>query len=294
MRRAATTKRRSPPRGGPLAPPATPAASGSGRRRRWVPAVIVALVVAALGAGTGAFFVLRGGGGSTRTYGDAVLASHPWGYWRLDEHDGSRLVDASPRGPTGTVQGGLTRNQPGVVAANAATAFDGTSGCAVIDAGVNPKTFSLEAWFKTSTKRGGGIIGLSAEPGPVANAGRDHDRHVYVRDDGRVSFGVFHGQSIETTAQSYNDGKWHQVVAVIGPAGQKLYLDGNLVATSPYTTVEDYQGYWHIGCATMDFWPDKPTSNFLAGAVDEVAVYTTELPPAAIAEHYRLATSAAG
>ena len=44
----------------------------------------------------------------------------------------------------------------------------------------------------------------------------------------------------------------------------------------------------------MDFWPDKPTSNYLAGAVDEVAVYTTELPPAAIAEHYRLATSAAG
>ena len=292
-----------PPRGGPLAPPdgrATAAASSGAPpvsqagRPRWFPAMIVALVVTLLGAGTAAFFLLRGGGSSARTYSEAVLAARPWGYWRLDEHDGGRLVDASKGGPAGTVQGGLTRNQQGVVATNAATAFDGSSGCAVIDAGVNPKTFSLEAWFKTSTKHGGGIIGLSAEPGPVANAGRDHDRHVYVRDDGRVSFGVFHGQSIETTAQSYNDGKWHQVVAVIGPAGQKLYLDGNLVATSPYTTVEDYQGYWHIGCATMDFWPDKPTSNYLAGTVDEVAVYTTELPASAIAEHFRLATPPAG
>jgi hypothetical protein len=34
--------------------------------------------------------------------------------------------------------------------------------------------------------------------------------------------------------------------------------------------------------------------HYLAGAVDEVAVYTVELPAAAIAEHYRLATSAAG
>jgi Concanavalin A-like lectin/glucanases superfamily len=155
--------------------------------------------------------------------------------------------------------------------------------------GVNPKAFSLEAWFKTSTKHGGGIIGLSAEPGPVANPNRDHDRHVYVRDDGRVSFGVYHGQSIETTAQPYNDGKWHQVVAVIGAAGQKLYLDGTMVASSVYTTVEDYQGYWHIGCATMDFWPDKPASDYLAGTVDEVAVYTTELRAPVVAEHYCLA-----
>ena len=42
---------------------------------------------------------------------------------------------------------------------------------------------------------------------------------------------------------------------------QKLYLDGTMVASSAYTTVEDYQGYWHIGCATMHFWPDKPTSD---------------------------------
>jgi hypothetical protein len=40
----------------------------------------------------------------------------------------------------------------------------------------------------------------------------------------------------------------------------------------------------------MDSWPDKPTSNYLAGTVDEVAVYTTELLAPVIAEHYRLAT----
>ena len=294
---SAPAERLPPPHGHPLAAPpgvATdePRPVRAGHRGR-LGLVVIALVVALLGAGTGLFLVLRGGDAPPPTYSASVLASHPWGYWRLDEHDGSRLVDASGNGSTGTVQGGVTRNEAGVVAGNAATAFDGTTGCAAVAAGVNPKAFSLEAWFKTTTKHGGAIIGLSAEPGAFANAGRDHDRHVYVRDDGRVSFGVFHGQSIETTALPYNDGKWHHVVAVIGPAGQKLYLDGNLAVTTAYTTVEDYVGYWHVGCSAVDFWPDKPTSDYLAGTVDEVAVYTTELPAAVVADHFHLGLPAA-
>jgi hypothetical protein len=111
-----------------------------------------------------------------------------------------------------------------------------------------------------------------------------------MRDDGRLDFGVNHAQSILTTQGSYNDGKWHQVVAVIGPGGQKLYVDGELARASPNTTVETYDGWWHIGCSGLQFWPDRPSSDFFNGTIDEAAVYTTELAPATVADHFRAAS----
>jgi hypothetical protein len=40
----------------------------------------------------------------------------------------------------------------------------------------------------------------------------------------------------------------------------------------------------------MSRWPSNLTSNYLSGAIDEVAVYTTVLSAARVSAHYAAAT----
>jgi Concanavalin A-like lectin/glucanases superfamily len=236
-------------------------------------------------------FASRGGTTRAQAYRDVVLSSHPSAYWRLDGAAGSPISDSSGNAMTGTTDGGVTRNQPGALSGNAATAFDGSTGCAVINSKTNPTTFSLEAWFNTTTTRGGAIVALngsSVVAPPVGN----RDRHIFMHDDGTVTFGAYFAKGVATTSGAYNDGRWHHVVATIGADGQKLYMDGALAGTSPNTLVESYDGYWHIGCSSLEGWPEAPTSGFFNGTVDEVVVYPGVLSAETVAEHYRAASPA--
>jgi hypothetical protein len=278
---------RAEPRGEPLPPPSPFGTDNRGWRRGRLAVVAVAVTVALAAVGAGLFFELRGGSSSSpRRYAAVVLASHPWGYWRLDEQAGHTTADSSGNGRTGTSDGRITLNDMGVVPGDGAATYDGGSGCTVIDTKMRATIFSLEAWFKTTTTHGGAIVAFNAADLPVALDHVDHDRFVYMHNDGRISFGVYHGRSVESTVQPVNDGKWHDMVAVIGPGGQKLYVDGALVASSPNTIVEPYDGYWHIGCSGLAGWPQRPASEYFSGTVDEAAVYATELTPKTIEEHF--------
>ena len=99
---------------------------------------------------------------------------------------------------------------------------------------------------------------------------------------GQIVFGVTDGrkQTVTSTATYRNDG-WHHVVATLCPAGMKLYVDGALVATNatPTTAQNGHWGYWRIGGDNLTGWPAKPTSDFLKGSLDEVAIYHRELTP---------------
>ena len=57
----------------------------------------------------------------------------------------------------------------------------------------------------------------------------------------------------------------------------KLYVDGVLVGTNPQTQAQDYTGYWRVGGDTT--WGGN-SSNYFAGTIDEVAVYSTALTAA--------------
>ena len=64
------------------------------------------------------------------------------------------------------------------------------------------------------------------------------------------------------------------MVATQGPDGMNLYVDGQSVGTNPQTGAQPYNGYWRIGGDNT--WGGN-SSNYFAGTVDEVAVYTSEL-----------------
>ncbi len=136
----------------------------------------------------------------------------------------------------------------------------------------NPQNYSVEAWFKTTYDQGGKIIGFGCSQTGLSGC---YDRHIYLTNDGRVTFGVYRDGFHTTTAPTpVNDGQWHHVVASQSlTEGMKLYVDGVLVGADPQGT-PPYAGYWRVG---GDTGPGTPSS-FLTGTIDEAAVYLSVLP----------------
>ena len=148
-----------------------------------------------------------------------------------------------------------------------------------------PQDFTVEAWFKTNTTRGGKIVGYGNRATALSSS---YDRHIYMTNGGQLRFGVYNGatRTIATSA-SYNNNQWHHVVGQLGPSGMKFYVDGKLIGTdATVTSGEAMSGYWRVGGDELNSWPSAPTSDAFAGTIDEVAVYQGQLTQDQIRAHY--------
>lgn len=151
--------------------------------------------------------------------------------------------------------------------------------------GSTPADFSVAIWF-TTTGAGGYLIGLN---GAQAGNGGQYDRHVYVDSGGNVTFGIYSGGSRTVRSpKTYNDGKWHQVVATLSStAGMSLWVDGAKVASNAsYTTAQDYTGWWRIAQGPLDGWPNAPSSTYFQGGLRFAAAYRIVLSDSEIAAEY--------
>jgi PKD repeat protein len=221
----------------------------------------------------------------TDSYGLAVYNSGPDSYWRLGDTSGPIAKDTTSNEANGIYSGGVTFGTAGGVSGTTDTAvtLNGVDGA--VAAGVpvsNPTVYSEELWFKTTTTQGGKLIGFGSSQTGLSGA---YDRHVYMFDDGRLRFGVWTGfTNVADTSQSYNDGTWHHMVATQGADGMKLYVDGVLAASNPQTESQAYDGYWRVGGDNT--WGGN-SSNYFAGSIDEVAVYSTAMTASTVQAHYR-------
>jgi len=257
----------------------------------------------------------------TRTYytcRNAVTSSATPAYlaWALGATGGTSEADLSTFGRTGkyavtaapfSTSVGCNQDTP-----KSAVTFNGTSQCLYENAnyqtsGYTPNTFSLEAWFRTSTKSGGVIVGFGASRDTVAES--NWDRHIYLDRDGRVVFGVYPGavKIVYTSATagsngdgSYADGKWHHVIATLSSAGESLYVDGQLAKTdTTVTSAEQVSGYWKVGCGNLDNWRNAATDatgstaldytgpKYFTGQIQYAAVYPVALTAAQVLQHYQ-------
>ncbi|WP_433202173.1 LamG domain-containing protein [Dactylosporangium sp. CS-047395] len=148
----------------------------------------------------------------------------------------------------------------------------------------NPAAVTVEGWFRT--RSGGALIGLQDAPtGPSAF----RDRVLYLDSGGRLSFGAYNGGTVVVRSPAgpvYTDGAWHYAAASLGPAGMRLYVDGALVASAANTAAQSYTGWWRYGGCDLTGWPNRPLNDFLVGALDELAVYSSQLSDQQIAWHY--------
>lgn len=237
---------------------------------------------------TGAVDLTVPASGSLSPYAGAVLADAPSHYWRLGESPTSVAADlagsaflAKGTGVTGTTDGAVSDDPASVF--NGASA--GTAGAIATEAG--PGSFSLEAWVSTTSAKGGKVVGFGdSSLGTSTKA----DRHIYMDNTGRLTFGLSAAgvKKTVTSPAGFNNGQWHHVVGTVGANGMRLYVDGIAVAVDGAVTVADdaSAGYWRIGGDQTTGWTGKGTSNFLAGSIDDVAVYPSVLSPVAVNAHY--------
>lgn len=235
-------------------------------------------------------------------YPAAVLAQSPTFYWRFGETPPpavTSVADATPQGLNGTPQGtGLTFGATGLLTCDGTAALRlagaNTSTGFVVQRTAVPNTdvFTIAAWIRTGSARGGWILGMG---GARWGTSTNRDRVLYLQPNGHPTFsvGITTRHTIAGTAP-VNDGQPHMLVATLGPDGMKLYVDGALVASdssvtkgAQYTGNEpadptppanpatpDGYGYWRVGYDSVaGLGPVTPTRNQLGGRIDEVAVW---------------------
>jgi hypothetical protein len=217
---------------------------------------------------------------SLRLYQRALSQSDVTALYADAEPTSTWTEAAMTAGIIGALQGtyqGLA-GSTAVAFAGSATAYNGTSV-------TNPLTFTLECWFKVSGTNGGEVVGFHET---TSGSGVAHDRQLYVDSAGKITFGtwVTYAQTVRSTA-AYNDGSWHHVAASLGAAGMKLYLDGSLVDSSAVSTAGNNAGYWRWGGGDLTNMPNRPTSDYLTGSIDEIAIYASQLTDGQVKQHYQ-------
>ncbi|MFD3717106.1 LamG-like jellyroll fold domain-containing protein [Streptomyces sp. NPDC058674] len=232
---------------------------------------------------------------SPDAYPNQVRTDGAQQYWRYDESTAPFAADSSASGNRSGVHhnGPALRQSPGAVSgASTAIGFDGTDAQVYGDKRLTVgSAYTIETWFRTNTTRGGKLVGFGNNQDRGSS---QYDKHLYMTNSGRLVFGVYNGAfRTVTTPAAYNDNTWHHVVATQGPGGMVLYVDGVQRGTLNATTHENFSGYWHAGGDNLNGWPDRPTSDYWAGQLDETAVYPTVLSAAQVQNHRALASAPA-
>ena len=221
-------------------------------------------------------------------YAETVMDDGASLYWRLGgtaAQGGNDLVgnnDAVIRSGVTSVSGGALPSEPGPswnFNGSSTTGFANTTSQMIVR-----QQYSLELWFKTTTTLGGKLVGYGSSATGTSNS---YDRHVYMLNDGRLSFGAFPGVTRTVTSPaSYRDGTWHHMVASQGWDGMRLYVDGKLVDSRGDVVAQTYTAYWRIGGDNLASWPNRPSRDYFTGQLDEFAVYNRVLTPQEVSEHY--------
>jgi RHS repeat-associated protein len=208
-------------------------------------------------------------------YRDTILADAPMGYWLLDELMGTVAADSSGNGRNGSYLNGVTLGASGSV--EKAASFDGVNDILQISINSPETNYTHELWFKTSVATGGISI--------VRDGGGSHDRLLYLKD-GNIYHGIWSSETIGSSSKNYTDDKWHHVAVVVqSGVGQKLYVDGDLVASGSKGASDfNWDTRLVIGETLAPGWGINARFN---GSIDEVALYNSALSIEQIRTHYR-------
>ncbi|MBP7568779.1 MAG: LamG domain-containing protein [Acidobacteria bacterium] len=219
-------------------------------------------------------------------YQEAVLADAPVGYWRLGEAAGTTLVDASGYGRHGSYVGGeaVTYGAAGAVHGDTAVTFNGVAGYAT-----GPEAFpypfritgdlTLEFWVKEA-----------ARPARVTvlSKGFNYEFEVTLEVNGSITF--YHGNGVGNFPHTIAavgalpaDGTWRHVAIVRDTVAGTIvcYINGVAQGAPVVCAHAIVAGT----LATTIAREASAAAQFLAGSLDEVAIYNAALSQARILAH---------
>ena len=211
-------------------------------------------------------------------------------WWRLDEGAGATTADASGNGNTGTLQGSPTWLVPGPV--SNAINFNGNG--QYVSIGTNlpalqPALFTVTAWFLTGSS-GRQIILASYSQNPGV-AGFAFGIDIETASPGKLGLatglntGLARGSEWQsaTSPGTVNDGTWHFGACTYDGANMNIYLDGNLVTTTPWAYSPGYAANNYIMMGAFQFSSTSTPNGFFNGSIDEVRLYNRPLSATEIA-----------
>ena len=202
-------------------------------------------------------------------------------YWRLGDRAGTTACEARGVAP-GTYNGGFTLGRPGAIAGDANTAanFNGSTGYVKVtnQPALTPSSrISLEAWVSSRTTAGSQTI---------------------IRKDGQYLLRIVDGTLVGrlwwkdgtttqvATSALLTTGSFQHLAMTYDGTALTLFRNGVQVASSPVSKVMAADSTRSLFLGASD-----PTYDYLAGDLDEAAVYNTALSADTIASHYRLGTT---
>lgn len=198
------------------------------------------------------------GAAAPATYPEIVAADAPTAYWDLGA--------SAPRDQSGgwagafanTVEPGVT----GVLGTPTAAHFDGATGYAYVNDLPAPRdAYTMEAWILPDGAGDGTVVEQGGAGALLLRGGRA----VFVQGDVEISG----GPSLA--------GAWHHVAGTWDGTTARLYVDGNLVASSPSSGRPSGAATLYIGYGHHAAW--------FAGVIDQVAYYPRALTAARLQAH---------
>lgn len=223
-------------------------------------------------------------GTAATAYDQIVRADGPQAYWRLGEPVGTATsTDSSGQNNTGPYTGVGLGAGGAIVGDTAATMTTTTSRMVGQKSFSMPQNFTVEAWFKQTSLRGGRVIGFGNSA--TGNSGTN-DRMLYVRATGQVTFAVNDG-SMRTinSLSNKNNGQWHHIAGSYDGTTMKLYVDGALANSAVIGRAALYHGWWRIGADNIGGWPGGTVTQ-TGMVIDDAAVYPYALDAGQILSHY--------
>jgi hypothetical protein len=207
-------------------------------------------------------------------------------YWRLNETSGTQAADGKGLNH-GTYTGGYTLNEPGATTdGDRAVRFNGSTGYVAVPHSptLNFSTaLTVETWVRPASQAPNQYSTVISKPFTAraepynefalnTNAGAAATAEFQLATGGvRTSLGGT--TTLPTDRYSHLVGTWNGAV-------MRLYVDGVLQSSTAKTgTITNYNQPLHIG--------RLPSGNYLDGWVDEVALYSSTLTPAEVAQRYR-------
>ncbi|HEV2886076.1 MAG TPA: DNRLRE domain-containing protein, partial [Jatrophihabitans sp.] len=230
-------------------------------------------------------------------YRTAVLDAKPDSYWRLGEDTGTEAgseLTINLGKDSGSYAGSPVLAAAGAIAGitDTAVTLNGTSQYVNLPTGTAKKSrdMAVELWFKTTSS--GPLFGYQEKA--LSGTSATGVPLLYVGTDGKLR-GQFRTGTISpiTSALTVNNGAWHHAVLSAMGSTQTLYLDGATAGTLTGTIDHANLTYAQLGAAyATGTWPGYPTGarRYLAGSLDEAAVYSHPLATDVVAAHYRLGT----
>jgi concanavalin A-like lectin/glucanase superfamily protein/fibronectin type III domain protein len=221
----------------------------------------------------------QGGAPPPSGYSATVAADQPVSHWRLGEASGTVAADQKNANP-GTYVNGVVLGAAsllGTDTANKAITLDGANDQVRIPSSPSlnlAAPFTLEAWIKPAKLPAAGQFASVLTKAESYSLQFNGPRLEFTI----MQFGV--RQRLQAPVSAVVAGQTYHVVATFDGTTRRLYLNGVEVASAALSggpsssTNNAFVGSWN------------GSSEFLAGTVDEAAVYNTALSAARVAAHY--------